>query len=140
MANNHKNYYRYHNGKKEVRKFCSKECADLARTKPRETRICLNCGKEFKVLPMPSRAGSDLLCSKKCQYEYYSGDKAFRWDGGRVEVKCANCNKTMFMARSRYDRSKEHFCSPGCYGEYYSGMSLLERYGEEKAKKISQKL
>ena len=28
-VNRHKNYYRYKNGKKEVRKYCSKNCADM---------------------------------------------------------------------------------------------------------------
>jgi len=78
----HKNYYRYINGKKTIGKFCSKECADLYKTKPREIRICLNCKKEFEVLPTPSREGNDLLCSKKCQYEYYKREKHPNWLGG----------------------------------------------------------
>jgi len=74
--------YKWTNGKKILKKHCSKKCAELAKIKLREKRICLNCGNEFEVLPAPSREGNDLLCSKKCQYEYYKGEKHPNWLGG----------------------------------------------------------
>jgi len=104
-VNRHKDYYDYRSGKKEVRKYCSKNCADVGKTKPRENRICLNCDNEFEVLPMPSREKQDLLCSKKCIYEYYRGKRHPNWLGGisfepyGIEFN----NKLKMFIREQYD-------------------------------------
>lgn len=127
--------YKWTNGKKILKTYCSKECAELAKMKPREKRICLNCGIEFDVLPMPSRDGCDLLCSKKCQYEYYRNEKAFRWDGGKTNlVDTIRKSTTYINCRNKcFERDGWHSILSGKNGdiEHHHLLSLsilLKKY------------
>jgi len=61
---------------KELKKFCSKKCYhqyfkehNLCKG-PRVTVTCLNCGKNFTVLPSIYKREKRKFCSHKCFYEY----------------------------------------------------------------------
>ena len=47
-------------------------------TKYTETKICVNCGKEFT--PPLKHRGRNILCSKKCVYEYLGKDHSIKID------------------------------------------------------------
>lgn len=81
------------------RKYCSKECAGRVRQN-RETRVCPNCGKEFKaVLSNPSP-----FCSRDCRYA-----------ADRTTYTCVYCGKDFTGMKCR---TWLRFCSPDCRKEY----------------------
>jgi 5-methylcytosine-specific restriction protein A len=69
------------------RKYCSKECSEKGRIKPRIKSICLNCGKEFEYLPDGYCKGK--YCSRNCSQEsnpppIHIGDEHPRWNPNSV--------------------------------------------------------
>jgi len=62
-------------------------------------------------LPMKSREKQDKMCSKKCIYEYYSGENAFRWEGGiSFEPYSPEFNKKL----KRYIRKRDNYTCQEC--------------------------
>lgn len=60
-------------------KFCSYECMGLSRRKQEKghKHICKQCGKEYRANHKESS-----FCSKKCQYQFFSGSNSHLYAGG----------------------------------------------------------
>jgi len=56
----------------EGRKFCSRKCSFVNKTKPMIPTICKNCGIEFMANEKFTKNGRAFLCSKKCSGEWYT--------------------------------------------------------------------
>jgi len=97
--------------KDQVRKYCQKECSDLAR-RNRCTLICDGCGKEFERKPSKmngSRSGL-FFCNRACKDRsqkiggikeiqpghYGDGEGGIDWQRTRLkeeEGKCCDCGE-----------------------------------------------
>ena len=79
----------------DKRVYCSKECMQIAFSKPRRKLNCLNCGISFEVENIPSRSNAKY-CSKKCMGEHKSGENhhLYKEDGyARNKEKQREYNK-----------------------------------------------
>lgn len=71
-----------HHTEDGLRTHCSRACANKA-LKTGETRICLQCGKEYYLgVQQRISAYKEGCCSAECQHEYYIKDKSHSWKGG----------------------------------------------------------
>lgn len=59
-------------------RFCSRNCYDKSRE---ATYTCLNCGIKFEGY----KSHPKKFCSNKCFGAYNSGDKHYKWSGGRIK-------------------------------------------------------
>lgn len=94
------------------------------------TRICLHCGKEFKV---PRYYGKGEYCSKECSAAAKKANN---------NVVCAICGKPFHLKQSQINRSKtkKFTCSYECSGKLRSIMFVGENnnnYGNRKDRLIS---
>ena len=63
-------------------KCCSMKCRDtISRIGLRITITCQNCGKKVTILESEFRLSGRKFCCKKCQIEYYRGERHPRWTG-----------------------------------------------------------
>lgn len=119
-------------------KYCSKECAYKSMIKPRTTKICLQCGKEYDVVPSDPRNFCNRKCFEKyrsrCEkisikvcpicnrtFETYHHDSIYcskectsLSQRKRRIVKCEQCGKEFERWESEYIKNKRHFCSREC--------------------------
>jgi G:T-mismatch repair DNA endonuclease (very short patch repair protein) len=72
-------------------------------------RVCLVCGREFRVKPSVVTRGHGKFCSKKCEAEYRKK---------RVKLICEQCGKEYEVWESVLKQSKSRFCSKKCFEEY----------------------
>lgn len=79
-----------------INKFCSKKCYAESQ-KNGEEIPCLNCGKIFYTNP----SHSNSCCSMKCKSEYYRGNLAPAWKGGKFVTEATGHK---FVALERPDR------------------------------------
>lgn len=63
-----------------IRKYCSKNCSNIGHTKEDEVRICEICKENFKCHP----SKINRFCSKKCRSLSVSGDRNYKWSGGKI--------------------------------------------------------
>ncbi len=81
--------------------------------------VCNNCGKEFMRCKSRDKGGKYHFCSKKCFYEYYRGDKTFRYNGGpSVKYSCDWCGKKMNLYPRELKAYENHFCSIKCHAKW----------------------
>jgi len=120
------NYCGKHFKSKNFKKYCSNECREKARKQKsiRIKKICLQCGKEFYVLPCLSYR---KFCTSKCANKYNSKviKKKLR---KRIIVFCDNCGKKIEITPSKFKSYKTHFCSRKCLGSYT--IKRLEKEGK----------
>lgn len=88
---------------------------------PRAKLVCEECGKSFERYETQRRAHD--FCSVTCYGKWRSrtliGENAPRWNGGKVEVHCAQCGKAIMIARHRTRHHAYHFCPGGdCLGAW----------------------
>jgi very-short-patch-repair endonuclease len=102
--------------------YCSNKCYRkyLKLNSKKVTLICKNCGKEFQTKPCnikrAEREGWNLLCSKKCKYENFSGQNNTSWKpNSKKEFTCIVCAKR-FVTWAYRKRTK--CCSTQCVGVY----------------------
>ena len=72
---------------------------------------CLNCGKVFTVYFY--RKDTAKFCSNICSTKSrnLSGEKNNRWNGGKKEIKCANCGSSFFD----WETNNRKYCSKKCF-------------------------
>ena len=109
--------------KKGRGKFCSSQCAHNF-TKNKVLKICLECKNPFEFRQSKSRikGGRGIYCSPKCFHNSRSkltGDKAARWNGGKIIKICPICKKKFSITPS-HDQ-KRVYCSLKCRGLALSG-------------------
>lgn len=93
------------------RKFCSRKCSDLGRTRPQvATQVeirCATCGETFRV--SPSRKAAARFCSHACYAESLHGRTPS--NGNPPETReCAHCGEAFQSGAAR----KTRFCSRAC--------------------------
>lgn len=97
--------------KNKDRLFCSKACASLKRKIEKIVVKCLQCKKEFKVLPSRKNA---KYCSKVCASIGKLKNKVYVAKGmaNIIDKICERCNKSFELNLAR--RNKGRFCSKMC--------------------------
>jgi endogenous inhibitor of DNA gyrase (YacG/DUF329 family) len=107
--------------KKGEGKYCSLDCAYNDRLGSNHIRWierikinCLQCGKEFEILP--TRLKDKKYCSRKCKNEtykdLYKGEKNPHYKGGLILKKCLYCGKEFEIFIGTNEKRK--FCSRKC--------------------------
>jgi hypothetical protein len=94
----------------QKRKYCSKQCADLAQTtSPTQTIVCKACGKEF--VAKPDHGAWPVYCSRWC-FENRKGEKKFK----PKKKKCPVCGR-IFLAGRSYGSPDGYrvYCSSRCF-------------------------
>ncbi|MBN1461399.1 MAG: HNH endonuclease [Armatimonadetes bacterium] len=91
-------------------RFCSKSCANAARTVYPKTAVCRHCGDTFTY----NSSSSGRYCSQSC----YHSAKAARW----VERQCEMCGKTFSVRESSLQKGDTaRYCSSQCKKRGYVG-------------------
>jgi hypothetical protein len=72
----------YHRGGRRPRKYCSHECANMARTKQPKILRCLSCNEI--IFRSPSNRTKQPYCSKACQLKHMKGESSPFWKGGET--------------------------------------------------------
>lgn len=115
--------------KKTKNHFCSKQCHDDFRRKPKTrtplsemrgpkhgrwagTRYCKICGKEI----FDRQRRKTLICSKECgavaKSKAQGGENHPSWKGGKITLECWQCGKNFLVSPGKID--KAHYCSNEC--------------------------
>ena len=84
------------------------------------TKICEQCGKEYKV--RPSQVDKRRFCSRECmgkwRSEYQTGENNPAWNGGGKIIKtCEQCGEEYEI---RSSVRGQRFCSHECFGKWKS--------------------
>jgi very-short-patch-repair endonuclease len=142
-ANCDKSFYMPPHRAKRGEQYCSHECYHAKR--PKVTKTCKVCGKEFTVAK--SVAGRYSVCSRECRYPHTvfvaceRCGNVFRGEGrGRtrrfcseacrrppMHINCQTCGKSVRVQPGDVDRQ---FCSLACYRRS-KGETLLEKQVRE---------
>lgn len=127
-----KNNYSYK--QRASRRFCSAKCSGRA-SLTILTKLCLNCGKEFKIHKCRIKIGSGKFCSKECSSALKiktgsgRGINSPSWKGGPQPVVCKVCGITFFTEYNQRNLAK--YCSRACQhkgliGRKHSESSLIK--------------
>lgn len=95
----------------DTARFCSTECADRAKVKPRVEKTCEVCGEQFERLP--SRK-DERVCSNECKGVLVSDKNSKE----KIEKKCIVCGDEFEVVPSHADRK---CCSKECGYEVQKG-------------------
>lgn len=109
-------------------KFCSRLCRtewdrvhfsgqNSAKWKQKKPQTCLVCGEEFYLKPSSVARGYGKFCSVRClaiHRKSLTGEKAGRWQGGKVEITCQICNAKFRLWPSQIKLGGGKFCSKSC--------------------------
>lgn len=99
-------------------RYCSKQCIGNARRK-RVKLTCLNCNKDYEVIP--SKTDTSKYCSRVCKTEYESALKVSNF----TNHECDGCGKPMKVTPSQMKNHGLHFCDRDCYkhniGKFVTG-------------------
>jgi len=88
------------------------------------TKVCRNCGSEFKI--PPSREKTAYTCSRECKYALHPKINS-------VEVSCLQCGKKMHWPVSRVKRGNGKFCSKDCrFAHMRADQELSDRMAGDK--------
>lgn len=83
---------------------------------------CDQCGKTIKKTIWSIKKSKHHFCNLKCRVKWDSenriGENANRWNGGKIEVKCDCCEKTIKLPQCEIKKRKHHFCSHKCHYKY----------------------
>ena len=102
----------------ENSKFCSQECRRAYASAQIPTKICLQCGKEFKAYSRGKSKKQQLYCSKECRFaaQRASADGICQDNNPNLHiVTCKNCGKEF-----RTIHPLKCFCSKECGAEWQS--------------------
>lgn len=96
------------------KKYCSKECSDLAKQHVLAL-TCGHCGKEFTRLSRATTNPNNAFCSKKCRDAHKR----------LAEMsKCYTCGKEFYRSPAFLADNEHNFCSEACFGKW---MSVVRR-------------
>lgn len=112
-----KEFDAYSKDLKYGRRYCSKECSDLAKQHVL-TLTCGHCGKEFTRRSRATTNPDNAFCSKKCRDAHKRLAEM---------TKCEVCGKEFYRSPAFLAGSEHHFCSEACKGVWMSG----RRRGED---------
>lgn len=93
------------------RKYCSKECADMAKTTRRPIRNCKHCGKKFRPATGNVAHGFGWFCSCTCFNAHRSTS---------VKLECVVCHKEFTVWPCQVSKGRK-FCSHKCRAIANSG-------------------
>jgi hypothetical protein len=137
-------------------KYCSQTCYGKALTKKtgennpswkggKITRVCEECGKEFKKFPAIIKSGGGKYCSRECKgkaaSKKYVGEKSSYWKGGKITRVCEECGKEFKIHPFRLKHDVK-YCSKACIkrAQSKSQTHICEECGTEfKTKETTQK-
>lgn len=71
-------------------------------------RVCLNCGKTFRVEPCVVRGGGGLYCGQPCFWEHKRKQNC-------TEMTCRHCGATFAVKNYSVARGEGVYCSRKCY-------------------------
>lgn len=86
---------------------------------------CLNCEKEFSVVPAEIKRGGGKYCSRKCKGLATKGKNNPNWKGGKIKFKCGVCGTVFTQYKSEYERinrkrkTEQRYCSKDCWAKGY---------------------
>lgn len=94
------------------------------------TKECLICEKIIvKKLTTSKKEWTNLkYCSPKCRYlgqkQIWNKDKTKHpnWKGGKIELKCKQCDKKFY--RDPYQKDRARFCSKACLHKNRTGITF----------------
>jgi len=120
--------------KKNTHHFCSRVCkgrwgaqhvtgAQSATWKGgRENRLCVVCGKSFRIYASQCKAYNRRCCSLTCmgkwRTQYLSGEQSPLWD--RLHRICEQCGKTFEAIPGQVQRGRGRFCNRACRSQWQS--------------------
>lgn len=86
--------------------------------------VCDNCDETFRQSRSQAQENNHHFCDEACMGEWKTknatGDANPNWSGGKVTVKCANCDDPLQRKRNKVERRQRHFCDNHCQGEWRS--------------------
>ena len=94
--------------------FCSRKCSNVAATKSRQIKKCIQCSKDFEFLPSRNKHSNVKFCSKECCQIFKKPSE--NWN-------CIMCNKPFNRVQSKIDENKGKYCSRICFLKDSSGRS-----------------
>lgn len=94
---------------KGLDRFCSRICADKARTKWPKTSTCKTCGKQFQYNP----GHSGIFCSWECLINWHESQAIY--------VKCQQCGKNFRVLACEQRKGGRKYCSIECFRAAYIG-------------------
>lgn len=99
----------------------------------RKEVLCTNCSKVLLRTPYQLERRDNQFCDRKCDTEYkkrigfYNTENHPSYKGGRVKVKCTNCEKEKEV--KQYQVSQNYFyCSKKCMKEHKSTFTQDKAY------------
>ena len=82
---------------------------------------CDGCGRTFERERWRAERGAKKrYCTNACRLKHAVREEHPRWNGGQVEVPCAECGAAVLMDRHRISVSERHFCNYDCHARYRS--------------------
>lgn len=119
--------------KRDKYHFCNKKCRGEWRSKHLREKdnpnwkggeirvICDNCGKSIEKTLLEIKKHKHHFCDTNCHAEWQtnniacSGSNHPSWKGGKIEIKCSNCEKTLRKDSNEIRTRKHCFCNPRCH-------------------------
>lgn len=84
-----------------------------------EERICIECGKPFKIYRSIVKNGRNNCCLRECYYK--SRNEKLVNSGKRVKSICGICGKEFFRPSYRINSHCKNYCSDECRLKDYNG-------------------
>lgn len=85
---------------------------------------CEICGTEKYFAQWEQDCRKHFYCSQKCRYEgmslFYSGKNGSNYQGGKIEVKCSFCYKTLLRDKCQLNDTNRYYCDKECMAQYFS--------------------
>lgn len=84
------------------------------------TTDCDQCGETFDLRQSVLEKSEHNFCSLECKGAYQSeqtGEDAWAWEGGKVEIACEQCGDTREVVPARATSAR--FCSQSCMLEWH---------------------
>ena len=117
--------------KKNKRNFCNIKCRakfysgkNNVNWKKKKKVFCSYCKKLILKNPNQIKADKKYFCNKKCYGKFQSkfriGKNHPHWGGGKIEIFCTFCKKSIFIKSYRLKKSENHFCDAKCLGKWFS--------------------
>lgn len=104
------------------------------------TVFCSQCGKTINKHLSEIKNKKESFCCAKCygkwQKAHIRGENNPAWQGGKIKVKCTQCNKEINKNKSSLKRHKNHFCGLECSYKWMSAHRCGENHPMWNGRKI----
>jgi 5-methylcytosine-specific restriction endonuclease McrA len=128
--------------KKNSIRFCSRDCSNKSRIKPRAKYICAHCGKEFERLSSQVNGKYDIYCSTECQNKGYGlrhrGENHHRYNPNLTDEDRGKTTTTLEYIEWRKSVFKRDNYTCQCCGDSKGGnlnghhLNSRDMYPQEK--------